>query len=383
MSAPPIPPLPVRPVSDLSPRPVEWLWPRHLALGKLAILDGDPGLGKSLLTLDLCARLSTGRPWPDGAASPGPWPSLVLQGEDNPHDTLRPRLQALGADLARVFYPDGDSSADEPLRLPSRAAALDGTIARTGARLVVLDPLASFLDAGICINYEPSVRRALEPLARIAEVRRCTFLFVRHLNKYGGSRALYRGSGNIGVVAGCRSAWLVGDDPEQPGEARDEARPTRRVFSNVKNNLAPPRPSLAYEIRAADGAAAEVAWLGASPWSGDDLVAARPRQTPAEARDEAKEFLAAALADGPLSSAELWARIAEHGLSKRTLYRARRLLKVRIVRRFRDRRPVVYWLLPGQELPPDAPRDADADAVDDALRRLNELYPPGNPLDEM
>jgi hypothetical protein len=383
MSAPPISPLPVRPVSDLLPRPVEWLWPGHLALGKLAILDGDPGLGKSLLTLDLCARLSTGEPWPDGAASPGPWPSLVLQAEDGAHDTLRPRLQALGADLARVFSPDGDAPVAARLGLPSGAAALDGTIARTRARLVVLDPLTSYLDPGVCTNYEPSVRHALEPLARIAEARRCAFLFVRHLNKSGGSRALYRGSGNIGVIAACRSAWLVAAEPDAPGAASAPGQPARRVFANVKNNLAPPRPSLAYQIRAADGGAPVVTWLGGSPWTGDDLLAARPRQTPADAREEAKEFLAAALAEGPLCSTDLWARIAEHGPSKRTLYRARELLKVRIVRRFRDRRPLVYWLLPGQALPAETPEDADADAVDASLRRLNELYPPRNPLDDM
>jgi hypothetical protein len=362
-------------VSDLGPRPVEWLWPRRLALGKLAILDGDPGLGKSLLTLDLCARLSTGRPWPDGAASPGPWPSLILQGEDNPHDTLRPRLHALGADLSRVFYPDSDDPlAAAPLRLPSGTPALEDSVAQTGARLLVIDPLTLFLDPGVCINYEPSARQALEPLARMAEARRCAVLFVRHLNKHGGWRALYRGSGNIGVVATCRSAWLVAADPDAPA---------RRVFANVKNNLAPLQPSLAYEVRTAEGAPPPVAWLGASAWGADDLLAARPRPTAAEARDEAKEFLAAALADGPLTSTELWARMREHGLSERTLYRARQLLNVRTVCRFRDRRRVNYWLLPLQELPAEAPEDADADAVDESLRRLNELFPSSNPLDEM
>ena len=92
----------VQPVSQLAPRPVEWLWPGRLALGKLAILDGDPGLGKSLVTLDLCARLSTGRAFPDGSPGPGPGSAIVLNGEDG-EDTIRPRLQALGADLDRVF----------------------------------------------------------------------------------------------------------------------------------------------------------------------------------------------------------------------------------------------------------------------------------------
>src|SRR5439155_15801283 len=118
-----------------------------------------------------------------------------------------------------------------------------------------LDPLTMFPDPGVCTHYEPSIRRALEPLARLAEARRCAVLFVRHLNKLGGGRALYRGAGSIGLVAVCRSAWLVAADPEAPA---------RRVMAQVKNNLAPPQPSLAYEVRAADGAPPAVAWLGPS-----------------------------------------------------------------------------------------------------------------------
>src|SRR5438105_8681917 len=96
----------LQPVSQLTARSLDWLWPGRLALGKLAILDGDPGLGKSLLTLDLCARLSTGRPMPDGSPGPDVASSVVLNGEDGGADTVAPRLEALGADLDRVFVLD-------------------------------------------------------------------------------------------------------------------------------------------------------------------------------------------------------------------------------------------------------------------------------------
>jgi hypothetical protein len=358
---------------------VEWLWPGRLALGKLALLDGDPGVGKSLIALDLCARLSNGHPWPDGSPSPGAWPSLVVQAEDNPRDTLRPRLQALGADLARVFYPDGnDPLAAGPLRLPSGAAALDGAIARTGARLVVLDPLTACFDPGVCTSYEPSIRAALEPLAGVAEVRRCGFLFVRHLNKRCGARALYRGGGHIALLASCRSAWLVAADPDAPG---DPAKPARRVVAQLKNNLAVPQPSLAFEVRTAAGAPPTLTWLGPCPLTADDLLARRPGR-PAAALEEAQGFLAAALADGPLTSDELWARAREQGVSERTLYRAREPLEVSIIRRFQDRRPVVYWLLPHQKLPADASGDLELDELDESLRRLTaECRARRNPLD--
>src|SRR5947199_2428072 len=107
----------LRPASRLAPRSVTWLWPGRLALGKLAILDGDPGLGKSLVTLDVCARLSTGRPFPDGSPGPGVGSALILNREDGAEDTIRPRLQALGADLARVFVLRREGAdSGEPLR---------------------------------------------------------------------------------------------------------------------------------------------------------------------------------------------------------------------------------------------------------------------------
>src|SRR5438105_10443783 len=115
----------VQPVSELTEEAIAWCWLNRLAFGKLALLDGDPGLGKSLLALDLCARLSTGRPMPDGSAGPGVCNSLVLNAEDGAADTIRPRLQALGADLERVFVLDAMAALHELLRLPSQTALLD------------------------------------------------------------------------------------------------------------------------------------------------------------------------------------------------------------------------------------------------------------------
>src|SRR5947209_15344877 len=109
----------MRPASELTTRAVAWLCPGRLPLGKLAILDGDPGLGKSLVTLDLCARLSTGRPLPDGSPGPSPAGAIVLNGEDGEEDTIRPRLQALGADLDRVFVLRPEDEDGYPVRFPA------------------------------------------------------------------------------------------------------------------------------------------------------------------------------------------------------------------------------------------------------------------------
>src|SRR5262249_37843038 len=248
--------LEVRALSELAPRPIPWLWPHRLALGKPALLEGDPGLGKSFVALDLCARLSTGRPFPDDSPSPGPAAALILNGEDNDEDTIYPRLQALGADLRRLFVVHRRSAGTrEPLRLPSQIDLLDRALARTQARLVVIDPIVAFLDPGVLMGSDASVRRALAPLAEVAERNQGGLLLHRHLTKGGGGRAIYRGIGSIGFQGACRSSWLIARDPQQPD---------RCVLAQVKNTLAPPQPSLAYTIRHDPP---ELCWHGVSLWS--------------------------------------------------------------------------------------------------------------------
>jgi hypothetical protein len=346
----------------------------RLALGKLALLEGDPGLGKSFVTLDLAARLSTGRPWPDGSAAPGAWPSLVFEGEDDNRDTLLPRLRALGADLSRVFYPDGDDPlAAPPLRLPSGAAALDGAVVRTGARLVVLDPLAEFLDPQVSANNEASIRRALKPLARIAAARGCVVLMVRHLNKGEGRRAVYRGSGSVALLAPCRSAWLVADRP-------DAAGPARRVLAQVKNNLASPQPSLAFEMTAEEDGPVCLSWSGPVPLGADGLLG---RQRPAaRPRDAARAFLEEVLANGPLTSRDVWQSVQAEGLSDRTVSRAKKLLGVRSQWVKVDGRAVCYWMWRGQHLPPEVKPQTEQDRLDVEVDRLLRADETGTPLDD-
>jgi len=128
---------------------VEWLWPGRLPLGKLAILDGDPGLGKSLVTLDIAARITTGRPFPDGAAAFGPASVLLLNGEDDLSDTIQPRLRDLGADLNRVFALSPAWLKDlnvNSVTLPTHLPLINEALTMTSARLLVIDPIMAFLD---------------------------------------------------------------------------------------------------------------------------------------------------------------------------------------------------------------------------------------------
>ena len=252
----------LRPASDMSLTPIEWLWPGYLPVGSLAILDGDPGLGKSLLTLDLAARLTTGRPWPDGAPSPGPAPVLLLGNED-PDCVIKARLTSLGADMPRIYPWTGAGELPLP-RFPKDIRLLDQVLAETRAKFVIIDPVVAFLDGSVISYSDASVRCALHPLAQLAEKHRAAILLVRHLNKDNGPHALYRGGDSIGFVAACRLAWLAGRDPRME---------ERLVLAQTKNNFAPRQPSLAYLL---PKDAPRIDWQGPSAWNADDLTVRRP-----------------------------------------------------------------------------------------------------------
>ncbi len=358
-------------VSRLARRPVTWLWPWQLGLGKLALLDGDPDQGKSMVALDLCARLSTGRPFPDG--SPGPASAIVLNGEDNADDTLGPRLESLGANLDLVYVLRQEDDGP-PLSFPAHVELLASAVAQAGAKLVVIDPILAYLDQGISSANDQSVRRALRPLARLAEQSGCVILLVRHLNKSGSARALYRGSGSIGIIGACRSAWLI---------APDLVLPERRVLAPIKNNLAARQPSLAYELVARGTDPPVLSWLGTSPLSADQLLGRTKAGKPPWQRESACDFLSACLEDGPRTSREIWAEAQEEGLTEMTLRRAREQLKVRSARVWAGGQRLSYWLLPGQELP-ELPVLEDAPpSLEPWLAPLRKEFPPATPLDDL
>jgi hypothetical protein len=235
--------MPITSANQITSQAVSWLWPGRIPLGKLVMLDGNPDLGKSLLALDWCARLSTGRPFPDSKTPVAPANSLVLSAEDAAGDTIVPRLEHLGADLTRVFVWQPEGAENWPWRFPSQLDRLEAALKETNARLVVLDPLLAFLDERVQYGSDPSVRQALGPLMRLATQYECAMLLHRHLTKRGGGEAIYRGLGSIALVAACRFAMLVERDPREP---------TRCVLAVVRHSLSGPQPSLAYQIVGGD-----------------------------------------------------------------------------------------------------------------------------------
>jgi RecA-family ATPase len=372
----------VRAASQLEPRPVAWLWPGWLPEGKLALLDGDPGVGKSMLTLDLCARLSTGRPMPDGNNGSGRVPSLVLNAEDGAEDTIKNRLDAFGADKDLVFVVDQpENDWVSPVRLPSQWEALDQAVACHGAKLVVIDPIVAFLDASIQANSDQSVRRALGPLHQIAARHGCSFLLVRHLNKESHGRARYRGGGSIGFQGACRTTWLV---------ERDPATADGLVLAQVKNNLAARQPSLSFAVAPGvkDEALAQawtLDWRGPSTFSADQLLAAAQGKRNATEIDRACRFLEKQLENGPLSTRVIWEASESQGLSERELREAKRRLMIRSKRVGSGTEHRAYWALKHQDPLDGLMAQTGEEPEPDLSPWLDPLiaaYPAPTPIDE-
>lgn len=214
--------------SDVQPQAQEWLWPGFLPRGEIVLLEGDPDVGKTLLALDFAARVSTGRALPDGTKPDQARAETVLylSAEDSPSKTLRPRLEAAGADLSRILLPmDGGD-----LLIPRDLGRLEALVAQRGIKLIIFDALNNYLAPDVNANRDQEVRRALQPLRELAEHRDLVVVGLRHFNKKQDTRALYRGAGSIALLAVARSVLAVARHPEDP---------ELRVVLVQKGNLAP------------------------------------------------------------------------------------------------------------------------------------------------
>ena len=247
-------------LSEVETQEVHWLWEKRVPLGKITLLDGDPGMGKSLLAINLAACISTGRPMPDGTPAKQGGVILVAP-EDGAADTLRPRLEAAGGDPSHVLLmniiEDLDAKkvkvSDRPFSLSHDLEKLEGAIKRTKAVLVILDPLTAILGHNIDASRDQDVREVFTPLAQMAERTNCAILIIRHLSKGASVNALYRGAGSIGIIAAARLGLLVAQDPY------DE---NRRVLATTKNNLSLKAANLSYKVVGNASGIPYIQWLG-------------------------------------------------------------------------------------------------------------------------
>lgn len=313
-------------LADVKREAVDWLWRGWIPLGKVSMLIGDPGLGKSNLSLDIAARLTSGRPMPfQNLALHEPADVLLLLAEDGLADTVRPRLEAGKADLRRVHaYPP-----DMALELLCNLDQLRVDIQEKQVRLVIVDPLMAFFPAALDSHKDQHARRLLSPVAALAQETGAAFLLIHHPNKSGGGQAIYRAGGSIGIVGAARAATIIAQDP-------DDA--TKRIMASVKNNLGKPVPSLRFYLEAAtdiesdpDDAPPRVVWEDvAEEHTASTLLSVTA--TPAEATSEREyviEFLRDALKDGPVRASEIERAATSEGYSEATLKRARKQLGVK------------------------------------------------------
>ncbi len=329
--------------SEVKPERVEWLWDARIPLGKITVLDGDPGLGKSVLTLDLAARITTESRMPDG--TPGiDGGAVVLNAEDGMADTIVPRLIAMGAKLERVRILKTLPCAEggrQP-EIPGDIAAIETAAKSVDAKLVIVDPLMAFL-AGTTNSFrDQDVRRALAPLAEMAERTRAAVLVVRHLNKNPEGNALYRGGGSIGIIGAARSGLLVARDPDdETGESR--------ILAATKANLAVCPASLRYSIQP-HGVSIRLQWGGESAHQASALLAAPSGEENRTTMEEAEEFLRSVLEDGSLSAKDVLRKGEAAGFSDSTLKRAKTRQGIKARRQGFGAGSTWVWELPAKNV---------------------------------
>jgi hypothetical protein len=309
--------------SEVRAEPVEWLWPERIPLSAITVLAGDPGLGKSLLTIELAARLTRGDL--TGVSES----VLLLTAEDSLAHVVRPRLEAAGAELGRIRF--GSIERDgfpTSVLLPGDQQALRRLVLDEQARLVVIDPLAAHLSAAINSWKDQEVRQALAPVHRLAEEADAGVVVVAHLNKGQSSDPLHRLGGSIGLPAAARSVLLLARDPDDP----DGDEGSRRVLAQAKSNLGPLSPSLRFEITTVtiDSAitTAVIREAGVSAYAAAELLVSDRPRTGGRKLAQAIELLEHALRSGPLPVEQLRLRAAEHGISESTLERAKNTLAI-------------------------------------------------------
>ena len=320
-----IPELEIIRASEIVPREVEWLWYPYIPYGKITLVQGDPGDGKSTFVLNLAALLTSGKPLPFCDEEREPVNVIYQNTEDDADDTVIPRFIQAGGNPEHLCFINEKQNA-----LTFSDERIVKAIKQLNARLVILDPLSSYIGKDVSLNLANDVRSQFNPLIEAAKETRCAIVIVCHMNKMSGTKAIYRTTGSIDVVGAARSALLI---------ARTEPKGSERIMAVQKSNLAPTGKAIIFSV-GEDG----VSWLEETEKTADEVLGnvffgSGRHDTK---KQQAIETLRLLLADGAKPTLELKEKMKAAGISGRTAETAKAELGVQAVRQG----CVWYWRLP-------------------------------------
>ena len=318
--------------SEVAAVPIRWLWYPYIAVGKITLLQGDPGDGKSTMMMHFIAELSKGGATPDGVAFGRPQKIIYQCAEDGAKDTIRQRLEEAGADSRNIAFlneevHEGLTLDDERIR---------EFISGFRPQLVVIDPIQSYLDNESDLYMAVRARKLMRRLGMWASIYNCAIVLIGHFRKQGNTKDLYRGLGSIDVPAAARSVLHV---------ERDVSDNDLRIVHQIKNNLAPLGKDIYFEIRSGTG----FRWLIDRAVGGSNETVVTPRAIedvlPKNKHELAALLITKVLANGPVESMEIKKLMAEYRIGDKTMNEVKAELGIKPYRKMRS----WYWVLPGKE----------------------------------
>ena len=312
-------------MSDVELTPVEWLWKPYLPFGKLSVLQGNPGEGKTYFAMHLAAACTNGKLLPNMERME-PFNVIYQTAEDGLGDTVKPRLIEAGADLDRVLVID-----DSDVQLTLSDERIEKAIIENNARLVIIDPIQAYLGADVDMNRANEVRPIFMRLGQVAQRTGCAILLIGHLNKAAGMQSLQRGLGSIDIAAAVRSVMFIGKLKHDP---------TMRILTHEKSSLAPPGASLAFSLGDESG----FSWVGEYDITADEMLSGIEPQRETKTQ-QAKDLICTLLAGGKqVLSEDIDKAALERGIPGRTVRDAKRELGDALKSKIVEGRKKVFWM---------------------------------------
>lgn len=309
-------------MADVVATPVDWLWYPYIPYGKVTIIQGDPGEGKTTLALNIAATLTRGDILPGDAEPRNPVNVIYQTAEDGLADTVKPRLESANADCSRVLVID-----ERQLELSMRDERIEEAIAKTHARLVILDPIQAYLGTDVDMHRANEIRPVMSHLGRIAEEYGCAIVLIGHMNKATGQKCAYRGLGSIDIFAASRSTLLV-------GKVKNDKY--KRIMAHVKSSLAPIGDSLIFEIKKRS----RIEWNGTLEFTADQFLEDGGEKL--NKLESAKQFLLEILSGGEIRQKDIIVAAEEMDFGIRTIKSAKSALQIKSLKTTDG----WYWKLP-------------------------------------